>query len=109
MLILINGKNLKTLTKDLRWEGVTSRFPNFWTDTVAEAYITPEFYFDVGKEVCPVQKSRVACTWVEDKSDEEGIRLEGKAPAKTRRRGVAWRLLATRFKIDAARQQMAIK
>ncbi|KAH7012026.1 hypothetical protein B0J12DRAFT_733727 [Macrophomina phaseolina] len=83
VLILINGKNLKTLTKGLTWEEMTSRFQNCWTDSIAEAYITPEFYFDVGKEVCPVQKSRVARTRVENEAGEDGIQREGEAPAET--------------------------
>lgn len=73
MLILINGKNLKILTKDMTWGEMTSRFQNCWADAVVEAYMTPEFYFDVGKEVCPAQKSRVAGTWVENESDENGV------------------------------------
>lgn len=45
--------------------------------------MTPEFYFDVGKEVCPAQKSRVIGIWVENESDENGVQLEGEALAET--------------------------
>lgn len=45
--------------------------------------MTPEFYFDVGKEVCPAQKSRIIGTWVKNESDENGVQLEGEALAET--------------------------
>ena len=58
--ILLQAKNLKVLTKDFSWELMMSRFENHWARVVDDRYLTPDFYFDIGKEVCPSQRSRVA-------------------------------------------------
>jgi hypothetical protein len=66
--IFFQVKNLKTLTKDATWEAMMTRFQKYWTGAIDEAHITSEFYFDVGKEVCPGQRSRVNRT--KDEEDE---------------------------------------
>jgi hypothetical protein len=58
--LFLQGKNLKCLTKDSTWGEMTSRFDEYWGGAIAESYMTSDTYFDVGKEVCPVQKSCVA-------------------------------------------------
>jgi hypothetical protein len=51
--ILLHAKNLKIMTKDDSWQHMTQRFERYWTHAVLESYTSSEFYFDVGKEVCP--------------------------------------------------------
>ena len=53
--ILLHAKNLKTLTKDSTWDGMMTRFRNYWWSMADEAYSSADFYYDVGKEVCPSQ------------------------------------------------------
>ncbi|KAL6790177.1 hypothetical protein GGI42DRAFT_365675 [Trichoderma sp. SZMC 28013] len=57
--ILLQAKNLKTITKDVTWEKMESRFEEYWTSAVDEDYITTDLYIDVGKETCPEQMSKV--------------------------------------------------
>ncbi|RBR24094.1 uncharacterized protein FIESC28_03093 [Fusarium coffeatum] len=59
IIILLQGKNLKVLTKDVTWDKMMTRFRNYWTSAVDERYTTPEVYFDIGKETCPQQASQV--------------------------------------------------
>ncbi|KAL2810795.1 hypothetical protein BDW59DRAFT_155613, partial [Aspergillus cavernicola] len=58
--ILLQAKNLKTLTKDHSWQAMTDRFEEYWHHAIVEDYTTAEFYFDIAKEVCPSGTSRVA-------------------------------------------------
>jgi hypothetical protein len=58
--LLLQVKNLKVLTKDTTWERILSRFQKHWAYAVDEAYVTDEFYFNIGKETCPQQASHVA-------------------------------------------------
>jgi hypothetical protein len=51
--LLIQAKNLKTLTKDTTWHAMTQRFQQYWDHAVAEPYTTPRLFFDIGKETCP--------------------------------------------------------
>jgi len=53
--ILLHAKNLKTLTKGSTWEGMMTRLQTYWGEVVDEAYMSDDFYFDVGKETCPRQ------------------------------------------------------
>jgi hypothetical protein len=53
--ILLHAKNLKTLTKGSTWEGMMTRLRKYWGEAVDEAYLSADFYFDVGKETCPRQ------------------------------------------------------
>jgi hypothetical protein len=57
--ILLQAKNLKVLTKDATWEQMMSRFHNYWANTIDDKYITADFYFDIRKETCPQQASKV--------------------------------------------------
>jgi hypothetical protein len=57
--ILLQAKNLKTLTKDHTWQAMTERFYKYWNHGVLDSYTTSEFYFDIGKEVCPSALSSV--------------------------------------------------
>ncbi|KAL7940579.1 hypothetical protein V8C42DRAFT_349396 [Trichoderma barbatum] len=57
--ILLQAKNLKTITKDVTWEKMESRFEEYWTSAVDEDFITTDLYIDVGKETCPEQMSKV--------------------------------------------------
>ena len=58
--ILLQAKNLKTITKDVTWEKMTSRFEEYWTSSIEESYVTADFYIDIGKEACPRQNSKAA-------------------------------------------------
>ncbi|KJK87933.1 hypothetical protein H633G_08218 [Metarhizium anisopliae BRIP 53284] len=58
ILILLQAKNLKVLTKDSTWERMVSRFNDYWSRSIDSDYITDDFYLDVGKETCPMQASR---------------------------------------------------
>ena len=82
--ILFQAKNLKTLTKDVTWEAMMTRFQKYWTSAIDEAYVTPNFYFDVGKEVCPQQKSQVIFSQHESAIEDEGGKIvEEGGPAET--------------------------
>ncbi|KAL2812457.1 hypothetical protein BDW59DRAFT_155254 [Aspergillus cavernicola] len=58
--ILLQAKNLKTLTKDHSWQAMTDQFEEYWHHVIVEDYTTAEFYFDITKEVCPSGTSWVA-------------------------------------------------
>lgn len=53
--ILLDIKNLKTLIKGSSWEELIATLQNHWGDAIDSAYMLPEFYFDLGKEICPEQ------------------------------------------------------
>ncbi|KAH6691812.1 hypothetical protein BKA61DRAFT_584821 [Leptodontidium sp. MPI-SDFR-AT-0119] len=53
--ILLHAKNLKTLTKGSTWGGMMTRMRKYWGEAVDEAYLSADFYFDIGKETCPRQ------------------------------------------------------
>ncbi|KAH7109785.1 hypothetical protein EDB81DRAFT_849298 [Dactylonectria macrodidyma] len=57
--ILLQAKNLKVLTKDITWEKMVSRFQEYWANAIDESHITADLYFDIGKETCPQQASKV--------------------------------------------------
>lgn len=67
--ILLQAKNLKTITKDTTWEKMASRFEEYWTNSVDESHVTTDFYIDVGKETCPRQISKVA-SWIQPVAEE---------------------------------------
>ena len=69
--ILLHAKNLKVLMKDVTWEGMTERFRGYWTGVVDESYITPELYFDVGREIYPPQASRIAADLLGSQSQDD--------------------------------------
>lgn len=71
--LLPQVKNLKVLTKDTTWERMLSRFQKHWVYAVDEAYATDEFYFDIGKETCPQQASRVASAAVQGQAAAETL------------------------------------
>ncbi|KAJ6126119.1 hypothetical protein N7471_010612 [Penicillium samsonianum] len=56
--ILVQGKNLKTLTKAHMWDGMTQEFAQHWGTTIDESYLSDQFYIDIGKETCPTGPSR---------------------------------------------------
>lgn len=56
--VLLHAKNLKVLTKDSTWDGMYARFQRYWERVIDERYQSQEFYFDVAREVCPIQPSR---------------------------------------------------
>jgi hypothetical protein len=53
--IFLHVKNLKTLIKGFTWEDMMTRLQKYWGEVVDEAYISNDFYFDIGKETCPRQ------------------------------------------------------
>jgi hypothetical protein len=55
--ILLQVKNLKVLTKDVTWELMIQRFQGYWSSAIHSRFTGPDFYFDIGKEVCPRQSS----------------------------------------------------
>ncbi|KAJ6045531.1 hypothetical protein N7499_003469 [Penicillium canescens] len=57
--ILVQGKNLKTLTKANTWNGMMQEFAQHWGNTIDESYLSDQFYIDIGKETCPTGPSRV--------------------------------------------------
>lgn len=57
--ILLQAKNLKVLTKDVTWESMVKRFNSYWTRAVDDQFVGSDFYFDVGREICPRQSSLV--------------------------------------------------
>ena len=56
----LRAKNLMVLTRDVTWELMMSRFQGYWSSAVDETYLTSDFYFDIGMEVCPRHASYVA-------------------------------------------------
>ena len=59
LVILIQGKNLKTLTKGDTWRDMTRRFNRHWQSAVDESQLSEKFFVDVGKESCPTGESRI--------------------------------------------------
>ncbi|KAJ5288260.1 hypothetical protein N7508_011035 [Penicillium antarcticum] len=57
--ILVQGKNLKTLTKANTWDGMMQEFAQHWGNTIDESYLSDQFYIDIGKETCPTGASQV--------------------------------------------------
>ncbi|KAE8383945.1 hypothetical protein BDV23DRAFT_177430 [Aspergillus alliaceus] len=53
LMILIQGKNLKTLTKAIIWDGMVQLFQQHWNHASVSAYLSDQFYLDIGKETCP--------------------------------------------------------
>ena len=60
----------------MTWEAVITRFQKYWTSAINEAHVTPSFYYDIGQEVCPQQKSGVIRTQPENTVDDEGVKAE---------------------------------
>uniref|UniRef100_A0A093UKY7 Uncharacterized protein n=1 Tax=Talaromyces marneffei PM1 TaxID=1077442 RepID=A0A093UKY7_TALMA len=58
--ILLQAKNLKTMTKDWTWQQMMQWFYGFWDHAVDLSYTSANFYFDIGKEVCPAGPSYIA-------------------------------------------------
>ncbi|KAL7903798.1 hypothetical protein GGI35DRAFT_491555 [Trichoderma velutinum] len=78
--ILLQAKNLKTITKDVTWEKMNLRFEDYWTNAIDESHIAADLYIDIGKETCPRQASRV--TPLNQPAAEEDNDL-GEAEAET--------------------------
>ncbi|KAJ6041645.1 hypothetical protein N7460_007035 [Penicillium canescens] len=57
--ILVQGKNLKTLTKANTWDGMMQEFAQHWGNTIDESHLSDQFYIDIGKETCPTGPSQV--------------------------------------------------
>jgi hypothetical protein len=53
LAILVQGKNLKTLTMAETWEGMVRQFQRHWGNAINESFLSEQFYFDIGKETCP--------------------------------------------------------
>ncbi|KID83860.1 AT hook, DNA-binding motif protein [Metarhizium guizhouense ARSEF 977] len=83
ILILLQAKNLKVLTKDTTWERMVSRFNDYWSRSIDSDYITDEFYLDVGKETCPMQASRTKEVSLESAGAAHEPRAEPNAEAET--------------------------
>ncbi len=59
--LLLNAKNLKTLTKGRTWGDMVGCFQRYWTRGVNEAYISANIFYDIGKETCPRQTYLPTC------------------------------------------------
>ncbi|KAF9882577.1 hypothetical protein FE257_006752 [Aspergillus nanangensis] len=57
--ILIQGKNLKTLTKAATLAEMVDGFYRHWNTAVDEAYLTDRLFYDIGKETCPTISSKI--------------------------------------------------
>ncbi|KAJ6050763.1 uncharacterized protein N7446_010872 [Penicillium canescens] len=57
--ILVQGKNLKTLTKANTWDSMMQEFAQHWGNTIDESHLSNQFYIDLGKETCPAGRSQV--------------------------------------------------
>jgi hypothetical protein len=51
--ILIEGKNLKTLTKAHTLANLIEGFQQHWQNAVHDTYLSEPFFYDIGKETCP--------------------------------------------------------
>ncbi|KAL2807989.1 hypothetical protein BJX63DRAFT_436566 [Aspergillus granulosus] len=51
--ILLQGKNLKTLTKADTWEGMMQQFARHWGNVIEGSYLRDSCFVDIGKETCP--------------------------------------------------------
>ena len=58
--ILVQGKNLKTLTKADTWDGMIQQFVRHWGNAINESHLSDHFYINIGKETCPTGPSQVA-------------------------------------------------
>ncbi|CAL5868004.1 uncharacterized protein PFLUO_LOCUS2227, partial [Penicillium psychrofluorescens] len=56
--ILVQGKNLKTLTKGKTWEMMVQQFERHWGNVIDESFLSDQFYFDIGKETYPTSPSQ---------------------------------------------------
>ena len=73
-----------------------TRFRGHWTNAIDEGHLTSEFYFDIGKEVCPQQASQIASTTI------AGNRIGSKStPSETNDDRVAETLLWKRCCLDS--------
>jgi hypothetical protein len=52
--ILIEGKNLKTLTKANKLAELVKGFQHHWKNAINEVYLAEPFFYDLGKETCPI-------------------------------------------------------
>ncbi|KAL4960079.1 uncharacterized protein BDV14DRAFT_211863 [Aspergillus stella-maris] len=59
LTILIQGKNLKTLSKADTWEGMMQQFGQHWDNIIDPANLSDHFYVDIGKKTCPTGTSQV--------------------------------------------------
>lgn len=50
--LFFTAKNLKGLSKGHTWANIMTRFRVLWQSTINETYISPNSYYDIGKEVC---------------------------------------------------------
>ncbi|KAJ5100164.1 hypothetical protein N7532_007165 [Penicillium argentinense] len=57
--ILLQGKNLKTLTKADTWDGMMQQFARHWDNTIDGSHLSDHSYVDIGKETCPTGPARV--------------------------------------------------
>ncbi|EAU29224.1 predicted protein, partial [Aspergillus terreus NIH2624] len=55
--ILIEGKNLKTLTKADTLADLMAGFQQHWQNAINEDYLAEPFFYDLGKETCPTTAS----------------------------------------------------
>jgi hypothetical protein len=55
--ILIEGKNLKTLTKAHTLADLIKGFQQHWQNAVQETYLSEPFFYDIRKETCPTAVS----------------------------------------------------
>ena len=72
--ILLQAKNLKTMTKDDTWDRMVSRFERYWNYAIEERYAAKDVYIDIGKETCPRQASRAGlgpCSGRDDQDPED--------------------------------------
>ena len=51
--ILLYAKNLKTLIKGSTWMAMLAKFDRHWRQKIKADYLSGEFYYDIGKEICP--------------------------------------------------------
>jgi hypothetical protein len=59
LTILVQGKNLKTLTKADTWDGMMQQFSQHWDNAIDGSHLSDHSYVDIGKETCPNGLSRV--------------------------------------------------
>lgn len=61
---------------------MASQFQDYWTCAIVDSYTTLEFYYDVSKEVCPAQKSRIVCSRLENIVGDDDAELSVQSPAE---------------------------
>lgn len=59
LILLIQGKNLKTLTKADAWDGTMQQFSRHRDNVIHGSHLSGHSYVDIGKETCPNGPSRV--------------------------------------------------